>query len=186
MKKPALIVIDVQNALAEGHPFEFDIVLSNIQSLLRVARAQGMEVIFVQHTEAAGSEFAAHTHGWELVSELVPLPSEYVMSKNYHSAFRQTALDRYLSTKHIQQLILVGMQTEYCIDASIKVAFELGYEVLVPEKTNTTFDNALLSAKQLYDHYHNYVWNHSFAEVISLSETVKIMQKWHPIRPACD
>lgn len=186
MKKPALLVIDMQNALAEAHPYEFTTVLANVQTLLSAARMQGMEVIFVQHTEAAGTEFEIHSHGWELVKDLVPLPNEYQLTKNFNSAFRQTNLDRYLQTKHIQQLIIVGMQTEYCIDASIKVAFELGYEVIVPEKTNTTFDNALLSAKQLYEHYHFYVWNHAFAQVISLSETIQSMQKWHPIRPACD
>ncbi len=40
----------------------------------------------------------------------------------------------------------------YFIDTSIKVDFEFGYKLIIPEKTNTTFDNNDLSAKVLYEH----------------------------------
>ena len=49
----------------------------------------------------------------------------------YNSAFKNTNLDAYLKSQGIQDLIIVGMQSEYCIDTSIKVAFELGYSCLL-------------------------------------------------------
>ena len=37
-------------------------------------------------------------------------------------------------------MILVGMQVEYCVDTTIRVAFEKNYKITVPQGGTTTFD----------------------------------------------
>ncbi|MBZ9626287.1 isochorismatase family protein [Clostridium sp. FP2] len=59
----------------------------------------------------------------------------------------------YLDNEGIDQLIITGIQTEYCIDTTCKVAFEYGFKMIIPEKTNTTFNNGNILAKDLYEHY---------------------------------
>ncbi len=41
------------------------------------------------------------------------------------------------------------MQTEYCVDTSVKVAFEYGYQLIIPEGTCTTFDRKDIPAETI-------------------------------------
>jgi len=75
-------------------------------------------------------------------------------------------LKKYLENKGIDTIILVGLQTEYCIDATCKNAFEFGYNVIIPEETNTTFDNEYLPANKIYNFFNFRIWNKRFASVL--------------------
>ena len=60
-------------------------------------------------------------------SMLQPLQEgERIFEKCYNSAFKDTGLEEYLKEKKITDIILGGLQTEYCIDATCKSAFERG------------------------------------------------------------
>ena len=65
------------------------------------------------------------------------------------------------------------MQTDYCIDTTVKVAFEYGFKLIIPEKTNTTFDNGNILAKDLYNHYNFNIFNNRFGAVTSIENTIK-------------
>lgn len=69
----------------------------------------------------------------------------------------------------INRLIIAGMRTEYCVAATVTVAFELGYEVAILEGGTTTFDAEDISAPALIEHYEN-LWADCFAEVDFLEE----------------
>lgn len=58
-----------------------------------------------------------------------------------------------------------------------KVAFEYGYRVIIPEETNTTFDNEYLTGKKMYELYNHKVWNKRFADVISVAEVIRVLQE---------
>ena len=60
--------------------------------------------------------------------------------------------------------------TEYCIDATCKIAFELGYEVIIPRATTTTFDNEFFSGESSVKYYEQKIWNNRYAKVISIAE----------------
>lgn len=65
------------------------------------------------------------------------------------------------------------MQTEYCIDATCKVAFEYGYKLIIPEKTNTTFNNGNITAEDLYNYYNFRMFKDRFANVETVENTIK-------------
>jgi hypothetical protein len=44
---------------------------------------------------------------------------------------------------------------------------------MIPEETNTTFDNDYLTAKGLYEFYNYKIWNNRFAKVMSIEEIEK-------------
>ena len=149
----ALLVIDVQNALIEEGPFACKEVVSNIKLLIDKGRVCGLEVMYVQHIGQDGSALEEGSDGWKIYDKIAPETSEVVISKSYNSSFRKTELKKYLDDKGIDRLIITGMQKEYCIDTTSKVAFGYGYNLIIPEMTNTTYDNSLFVAEDIYNHY---------------------------------
>lgn len=176
MNKMALLIVDVQNLLINGHPYNETKVIKNIKELLLTARKNNKEVIYVRHDDGLGTELEKGSHNWKIFQEIEPKEDEKIIDKEYNSAFHKTNLKSYLDSNGIDTLILVGLQTEYCIDATCKSAFDLGYEVLMPEGTNTTFDNEFLSGEKLYKFYNYKIWNNRFAKIIPLAEAIKILQ----------
>ena len=79
--------------------------------------------------------------------------------------FKETGLKEYLDQQGIQQLVLCGMQTEYCVDTSVKVGFEYGYKLVIPEGAVTTFDGEDIPAETLNEFYEN-IWAERFADVL--------------------
>lgn len=175
MSNSALLVVDVQTALIKEHPYNEEIVIGNIKRLISVARDSNIEVLYVRHDDGIGEELEHGTDGWQIYNELTPIQDEKVFEKKYNSAFFKTGLKEYLDTKKIDTIILTGLQTEYCIDATLKSAFDNGYNVIIPEQTNTTFDNEYLSGQKLYEYYNFKIWNNRFAKVLSVDEVSKIL-----------
>lgn len=179
MKNTALLVIDVQNALVSANPFEIEEVIANIKALIKTCRENNIEVIYVQHEDEIGGELEPNSDGWKIYDEIKPNPNETIISKNYNSAFKCTTLKSYLDSKGITDLIITGMQTDYCIDTSCKVAFEYGFKLIIPEKTNTTFDNGNILAKDLYAHYNFNIFKDRFATLENMNTLVsKLNSNW--------
>ncbi len=170
MKKTILLVVDIQNLLIAEHPYNEVQFIENVQSLITEARLAGVEVIYVRHDDGPETELAAGSEGWKIYEAVAPKPHEKIVDKQYNSAFYKTDLQAYLQSKKIENLMLVGMQTEFCIDATLRSAFDLGYNVLIPEATNTTYDNAFLPAEKLLAYYHQMIWDKRYAKVITLDQ----------------
>ena len=169
MKDTVLLVVDVQTAMVKQNPYQIERVVSNIKRLIAFCRDQGIEVIYVRHDDGPGSDLERNTEGWQIYSEISP-QGEKIFDKQHNSAFLHTGLKEYLDERNIRNIILVGLQTEYCIDATCKAAFEYGYNVIIPEETNTTFSKKYLSAKELYEFYNFEIWNNRFAKVVPIND----------------
>ena len=159
--KTALIIIDVQNILVETG-FETEKLLEKIAYLQDQARSKNIEIIYVQHIETPEAQTS---EDWQLSPLLKRLANEKVFQKKYNSIFKETGLKEYLDQQGIKQLVLCGMQTEYCIDTSVKVGFEYGYQLVIPEGAVTTFDGDDIPAETLNEFYEN-IWEERFADVL--------------------
>lgn len=159
--KTAFIIIDVQNILVEIG-FETQKLLEKISYLQNQARSKNIEIVYVQHIE---NPEAQASEDWQLSALLNRKPDEKVFQKKYNSIFKETGLKEYLDQQGIEQLVLCGMQTEYCVDTSVKVAFEHGYKLVVPEGTVTTFDGDDIPAETINEFYEN-IWDERFADVL--------------------
>jgi len=173
MKNTALLVIDVQNALVSAEPYAIKEVICNIERLINTCRKNNVEVIYIQHNDKIGEELEPQLEGWKIYKEINPNKNEKIICKNYNSAFKETNLKEYLEDKGINQLIITGMQTEYCIDATCKAAFEYGFKLIIPEKTNTTFDNGSISQEELYKFYNYRIWDGRFGTVVSVEDVME-------------
>lgn len=177
MKNTALLVVDVQNALVAERPFDIEEVINNIKRLIDSCRKNNVDIIYVQHNDEIGGELEPLSEGWKIYREICPDKNDKIICKNYNSAFKETSLKEYLESKGINQLIITGMQTEYCIDATIKAAFEYGYSLIIPEKTNTTFDNGSISSEELYKFYNYRIWNIRFGKLTSIEDIIKEIKR---------
>jgi nicotinamidase-related amidase len=175
MENAVLLVVDVQTCMMKEHPYNEQRVITNIQKLLRTARERGLEVVYVRHDDGVGSDLERGSEGWQIFTEIAPIGDEKIFDKYFNSAFLKTGLREYLSERKVETIILVGLQTEYCIDTTCKAAFEHGFQILIPEETNSTFDNEFLSAEKLYEYYNYKIWNKRFAKVLPIEEVIALI-----------
>ncbi len=156
----ALLIIDVQQGLCEGqhNAFESAEVIGRINRVSAKARAAGIPVIFIQHESEAGYlEFG--TRAWQLAQGLHTKPSDLRIRKTTPDSFLRTDLEAMLKARAITDLIICGMQTEFCVDTSTRRALALGYPVVLVEDAHTTEGNAYLTPRQVIQH-HNATLTH--------------------------
>jgi nicotinamidase-related amidase len=171
-----LLVVDTQKLITNEKLYEFDMFVSNVKKILHEARENNIEVIYVRHDDGPGSELTKGTVGFEIYEAFQPINEEKIFDKYVNSAFRGTGLLEYLVNKCEKDIIVVGLQTDYCIDATIKCGFEHGFHIIVPAHANTTVNNKFMSAEQTYRYHNEYMWIGRYAECISLDETIKRMK----------
>lgn len=173
----ALLVIDVQTALMEEHPCNEANFIQNIKELIESFRTNNKPVLYVQHNGGIGDDLEHGSKGWSIYQEIEPVLSDIMIEKKFNSAFRQTALKEELDKINAKNIIICGMQTEYCIDVSVKVAFEYGYNITIVKNSTTTFDNDFSQGEKLTKYYEDKIWNNRYATVISQKEFKDNMNK---------
>ena len=165
----ALLVIDVQRGLCEGthRMFESERVIDRINQVSAQARASGIVVVFIQHESTSGSlEF--DSDDWQLARGLHAEPTDLHVRKTTCDSFHGTGLHELLEERGITDLVVCGMQTEFCVDTTIRRALALGYPVVLVADAHTTEDNAHLSADQIIAHH-----NHTLANMESFGPRVR-------------
>lgn len=172
-----LIVIDMQKALLDDELYNLNGLLDNVSKLIEAARANHVEVIYVQHDAGEGSGFSVGDEAFEIADEVAPQAGEKVFVKRASSSFTNREFAAYLEKEEGDTLLIVGLQTNFCIDATVKSAFERGYDVFIPEGTNSTFDNPYMSGKTTYEYYMNEVWPDLFADCVTLDEALEMIRK---------
>ena len=172
-----LLVVDTQKAITNEKLYNFDLFENRVKELINKARNNGVEVAFVRHDDGVGYELTKGNEGFEIYEGFKPENNELVFDKTVNSSFKDTGLLEYLKEKNEDTVIIVGLQTDYCIDATIKAGFEHGFKMIVPEKTNTTFDNQYMTAEETYKYYNEFIWNKRYAECVSFEKTIEMMVK---------
>jgi nicotinamidase-related amidase len=170
-----LIVIDIQKALIDEDLYDMRGFLDRICRIIEAARENGAEVIFVKHDAGPGTGFSDGDEGFEFTEEISPLDREKVFVKTINSCFGNRDFTAYLSDSGDSDLMIVGLQTDFCIDATVKSAFERGYRVIIPQGTNSTFDNMYMTAGVSCAYYFNEIWP-MFAECVSFDEAVSVLK----------
>jgi nicotinamidase-related amidase len=134
--KSALLVIDVQTGVvANAH--DRDGVIANINSLVDRARAEDVEVIWVQHFD---EDLPRDSEEWQYVPELARHDSEPLVHKSYGDSFEGTDLEALLAERGVGRLVVTGAQTDACIRSTLHGAFVRGYDVTLVADAHTTED----------------------------------------------
>ena len=107
---------------------------------------------------------------------MTPKENEKIFIKMINSCFGNNDLANYLRESREKDLMIVGLQTNFCIDASVKSAFERGYKVIIPKGTNSTFDNDYMDRETTYKYYNDMMWPERFASCISVDDAIKMIE----------
>lgn len=175
MEKIALMIIDMQRALVEQHPENEEVVVHHILTLLKTAREAALPVVYVAHDGGKDNELAFATNGWEFIDALKPQNGEPRFDKTVCNAFSVEELHAYLQQNSVTQLMIVGMRTEFCVDATVKGALELDYNVTIPEDCTTSFGNEYITGKQLCKFYEHVIWKGSNAQIIPFDDAIAVL-----------
>lgn len=172
----ALLVVDMVNDLVRSdgkvatvakRPMDHvNEVLPNIGRLLHMARRAGAFVVHIQHTTypnmvgVSGPWFDARVHatygmldfcidgtwGQQVIDELNPLPGEASIKKCRYSGFVGTNLDLVLRSWRIQTVIVCGVSTNVCVEATARDAFHHEYYVVWPSDASASWSRPLHQA----------------------------------------
>jgi len=176
----ALLVIDMQVGLFEGEPprLDADGVIRRINKIARVVRTTGGIVVFIQHED--NSVLKRGTEGWEILPTLERMNTDLLVHKQACDSFYETDLSDLLEKHGVQQIIVVGCATDFCVDTTIRAAASRNYEVVVVADAHTTKDRQHLDAVAIINH-HNWMWENlilprSEVQVLPTKSVVKWLQ----------
>lgn len=155
----ALVVVDIQNDYFPGGANPLDrpeAAAAKARSLLDAFRAAGEPVFHVKHVWDAPDALYLRpdTPGGEINAAVAPQPGEQVIEKAFPNSFLETTLDRDLRGAGIDSLVVCGMMTSMCVDATVRAAVDLGYDVSVAHDACATmpleFDGRRIEAADVH------------------------------------
>jgi nicotinamidase-related amidase len=166
--KPALLIIDVQRELFQAALpiYDEDRLLANIRLLADKAHAANVPVFWIQHSSK--KELVEGTDGWKLHPAFIPLKSDNFIRKHHGNAFQDTPLKAELDALHVRTVVVAGLLTDDCIQATCNGAHELGYDVVLVKDAHSN-DN--VKARDVINE-----WNTSLSKdsVVRLQSAVEV------------
>lgn len=171
----ALLIIDPYNDfISEGGKIwdrikgvaEANNCIANMWDVMNASRKAGLRVFYALHhryrpgdyetwkyiapiQKAAWSHrtFEDGTWGGEIRNEFKPHPGDIVALDHWcSSGFANTDLDLLLKRHGIHQLIVIGLIAHTCVEATVRYAAELGYEVTVVKDATASYSNEHMHA----------------------------------------
>ncbi len=132
---PVLVIIDIQRDYFPGgrHPLvDPDAAADAAARVLARQRGLSAPVIHVRHESPAGGGFLEiGTDGAEIDPRVAPAADETVIVKHAPNSFIGTDLQERLRELGASEVLVVGMMTSMCVDATVRAAVDLGYAVTV-------------------------------------------------------
>ncbi|MEZ0296128.1 MAG: cysteine hydrolase family protein [Candidatus Methylacidiphilales bacterium] len=171
----ALLVIDPYNDfISEGGKIwdrikgvaEANQCIPHMEQVLHASRKAGLQVFYALHHRYRPGDFETWkyvapvqraawkrrsfecgTWGGEIRKGLEPLPGEIVAQEHWcSSGFANTDLDLQLKKHGIHQLIVIGLIAHTCVEATVRYAAELGYEVTVIRDATADYSDEAMHA----------------------------------------
>jgi len=176
--KQALLLIDIQNDYFEGGTMTLvnaNQASENAKLVLVKFRSQGWPVFHVQHiaTKKEATFFLPETVGAEIHKNVTPITGEKLVVKHFPNSFRETDLLAGLQENGITDLLILGMMTHMCIDATTRAAKDLGYSCTVVGDACATRDLEINGVKVSAADVHNAflaALNSTYANIISTTD----------------
>lgn len=159
--KQALLIIDAQQELIEGNDQEVSVfqkekLIENINLVINKATESDALIIFVRDTDVAegkGEGFQVHRD--------INLPADSkTFDKAATNSFYGTGLKEYLDEHDIKHVVIMGCQTEHCIDTAVRTATVSQLDVTLVGDGHSTTGSSVLSAEQIINHHNKILHGH--------------------------
>lgn len=162
----ALLIIDIQDFYFQDDkmPLEGNLeATQNARLVLEHFRENELTVIHIMHYG-----------GGDIHPLLKPEEDEIVLVKNQINAFRGTGLDSLLKANNISGLVILGMQTQMCLEAATRAGADLGYQCTVIHDAcasrDLEFQSHIVKAKDV--HFASLNTLKAYAIIISAKEYI--------------
>ena len=193
---PALVIVDMQNDFVrEGAPMEVPDARKTIpqhQRLIEFCRTAGIPIIYTRFLAGPNRTLIyewspelepptlACQRGYkryyadidktlecvDVVDEIYPQPSDYIIDKYGYGAFHNTALADTLRSLGVESLIITGTVTQICVEETARGAFHHGYKTtLVADAVSSYMPD--LHAATLKNFAHKFGWVSTTDEVLA-------------------
>ncbi len=132
--KTALLIVDIQNFYFPGNgPGLVNAEQASLvaKEILQIFRDKGQLVIHVRHKS---------NKGFEIHKNVEPISNEKVITKEEVNSFLKTDLLEYLRSNDINRLVIIGMQTQMCLEAAVRAGHDYGFECIVVQDACATRD----------------------------------------------
>jgi len=146
--KTALVLVDIQYFYfpgSKGALVNPESASANAALVLKKFRESGQLVVHVRHNAKMLAE---------IYPDVAPLDNEKVITKSYANSFRDTDLLDFLQKNGIERLIICGMMTHMCVEATTRAAADLGFQCIVIADACTTrdlkYEDKIIPAEQVH------------------------------------
>ena len=177
--KTALLLIDVQKGFQKegwgqrNHPQAEEKMILVWDHF----RQTQQEVIHVRHRSQLPQGSFYKESGRQFMEGFEPLSGETVFEKTVNSAFIGTQLEDYLRNQKISNLVIAGLTLPHCVSTTVRMAANLGFEVILLSDGTATFALPDLSGKliepELLHQIHLATLQDEFAEIMSTDDYLK-------------
>jgi nicotinamidase-related amidase len=183
----ALILVDIQNDYFPNGKMELEGSLEaghKAGELLAFFRRAQLPLVHIQHiaVKPGATFFLPDTEGVQTHESVMPLPGEQVIRKNFPNSFRNTPLLETLQEQQIKRLVIAGMMTHMCIDATTRAATDLGFECWLAHDACATralsFQNKAIPAEAVHGAFMAAL-NGTYAKVMTAGEILAALGEEH-------
>ncbi|MFA6582107.1 MAG: cysteine hydrolase family protein [Paludibacter sp.] len=132
--KTALLIVDIQDFYFPGDGpglVNAEGAALKAKEILEIFREKKQLVVHVRHKAS---------RGFEINKNVEPLSTEKVITKTEVNSFKGTDLLEYLKKNDISRLIIIGMQTQMCVEAAVRAGHDLGFECVLIQDACATRD----------------------------------------------
>jgi nicotinamidase-related amidase len=178
-ERPALVVIDMAYGWTDpayaGGSARLDSAIEAIRQLLLIARDKNIPIIYTtspyseQPPLKSAADYSPNFRRWDrracsIDERVAPLPAEYVLLKEYASAFAGTPLISHLVAQRVDTLLITGCSTSACVRATATDAKSLGLRPIIVRE-------AVEDRSEIAHEWTLFDIQARFADVVSLEET---------------
>jgi len=139
---PALLVVDMQGFFLDPDSPAFmpsaKAILPRVRALAKAFHRAGRPIAYAVYRTPKTGPMTKRWHKVCRGQAALALPATFPAGKRFikgcYSAFRGTSLLRWLKSRKVKKLVICGIKTHLCVESTVRDAFDLGFEVVVPAK----------------------------------------------------
>jgi len=176
--KKALVLIDFQNDYFEGGKMEVvnsEKAALKAKNILKYFREKKLPIIHIQHisTREGATSFIPNTEGVKINKNVKPLANEKIIIKHVPNSFRDTDLLDFLNINNVTDLVICGMMTHMCVDATTRAAKDFGLNIQLIGDACATRDleinSVTIKAKDVHNSFLSAL-NYYYSEVLTTDQ----------------
>lgn len=164
-----LLIIDAQQELMDGNETESGVfhksqLIQAIKLVIEKARKADVPIVFVRDLDVAEGK----GDGFEIHKEIKVPDHAELFDKEATNSFHGTGLLEHLRSQETKHIVIMGCETQHCIDSAVRTATISGLDVTLVADGHSTRDTETLTAEQIIRHHNETLHGHYNVEHFSV------------------